>query len=114
LRDPRQAAEKLGLQVWDFLADFHHDRESVTEEAWAAIRTAAFRFSREVKPADIWQVTYGRALAGAVLLSSMSRVRVPSLTPQVRGRFRPLTFCSAAALPRHCNLASLTPPGRRC
>jgi hypothetical protein len=40
--------------VWDFLADYHNDPQSVTEETWAAIRLAAFRFSREVKPADIW------------------------------------------------------------
>jgi hypothetical protein len=66
--DPVQAAENLALSAWDFLAQYHHDRESVTEDAWAAIRLAAFKFSREVKPSDIWQVNYGRALAGAVLI----------------------------------------------
>lgn len=68
MSDPKQAAEKLALEVWDFLSAYHHDAASVTEEDWAAIRTAAFRFSREVKPADIWEVIYGRALAGAVLV----------------------------------------------
>jgi hypothetical protein len=53
MTDPKQAAEKLALQVWDFLADLHHDPESVTDEARAAIRAAAFRFSRDVKPSDI-------------------------------------------------------------
>lgn len=68
MSDAKQAAETLALSVWDFLSAYHHDAASVTEEAWAAIRLAAFKFSREVKPADIWEVTYGRALAGAVLI----------------------------------------------
>jgi hypothetical protein len=68
MTDPNQAAETLALAVWDFLSAYHHDAASVTEEDWAAIRTAAFKFSREVRPLDMWQVTYGRRLAGAVLV----------------------------------------------
>lgn len=65
--DPIQAAEKLALSVWDFLSE-HRVAGSVTDEARDAIRTAAFRFSREVQSSDIWQVTYARRLAGAVLV----------------------------------------------
>jgi hypothetical protein len=64
--DPIQAAERLAIQVWDFLSE-HHVTGSATEEQRAAIRTAAFKFSREVKSGDEWQVAYGRRLAGAVL-----------------------------------------------
>jgi hypothetical protein len=66
MSDPIQAAEKLALSVWDFLSE-HHVTGSVTDEQRDAIRTAAFKFSREVRPADIWQVTFGRRLAAAVL-----------------------------------------------
>jgi hypothetical protein len=62
--DPIQAAEKLALSVWDFLSE-HRVAGSVTHEARDAIRTAAFRFSREVQSSDIWQVTYARRLAAA-------------------------------------------------
>jgi len=65
--DPIQAAEKLALSVWDFLSE-HRVAGSVTDEARDAIRTAAFRFSREVQSSDIWQVTYARRLAAAVLV----------------------------------------------
>lgn len=68
MSDPKQAAEKLALAVWDFLAEYHHAPEAFTDERMAAIRTAAFRFSRGVKPADDWRVTYGRRLAGALLM----------------------------------------------
>jgi hypothetical protein len=66
MTDPVQVAEKLALICWDFLSD-HHVYGSVTDGQRDAIRTAAFRFSREVTPGDAWQVTYGRRLAGAVL-----------------------------------------------
>lgn len=68
LSNGTQAVEKLALAAWDFLAEYHNDPESFTEERLAAIRTAAFRFSRGVKPADDWEVTYGRRLAGALLM----------------------------------------------
>jgi hypothetical protein len=65
--EPVQAAEKLALSVWDFLSE-HRVAGSVTDEARDAIRTAAFRFSREVQSSDIGQVTYARRLAAAVLV----------------------------------------------
>jgi hypothetical protein len=68
LSDPKQAAEKLALAVWDSLAEWHNDPGSFTEERLAAIRTVAFLFSRNVKPSRDWQVLYGRRLAGALLL----------------------------------------------
>lgn len=64
--DPIQAAERLAIQVWDFLSE-HHVTGSVTKEQRAAIRRTAFQFSRSVPSSDIWQVTYGRRLAAAVL-----------------------------------------------
>jgi hypothetical protein len=68
MTDPKQAAERLALAVWDVLADYHHDPALVTDEAMAAIRTRAFKFSRNVKSCDMWQVEYGRRLAAAVLV----------------------------------------------
>jgi hypothetical protein len=71
MTDPEQAAEISALQVWDFLTDYHHFRhnaESVTDEAMEEIRNAVFKFRREVKSSDSWQVAYGRAPAYAVLV----------------------------------------------
>ena len=53
MSDPIQDAEKLALSVWDFLSE-HHVTGSATEKQRAAIRTAAFKFSREVKSGDEW------------------------------------------------------------
>jgi hypothetical protein len=68
--DPVHAAGRLALAVWDFLADIHHAAGlvTVTEETRDAIRAEAFRFSREVKSGDEWQIAYGRRLASAVLV----------------------------------------------
>ncbi|MFZ0229923.1 MAG: hypothetical protein WA285_01625 [Mycobacterium sp.] len=66
MSDPIQAAERLATEVWDFLSE-HHVTGSATEKQRAAIRATAFKFSREVKSGDEWQVAYGRRLAGAVL-----------------------------------------------
>jgi hypothetical protein len=67
LINPVQRAEKLAVDVWDFLAD-HPETSSVTDADKAAIRTTAFRFSREVTPSDVWQVSKGRDLALAVIV----------------------------------------------
>jgi hypothetical protein len=40
----------------------------VTEEQRGATRAEAFRFSREVRSGDKWQVEYGRHLPAAVLV----------------------------------------------
>ena len=67
MTDPVNAAGKLALAVWDFLSD-HHVYGSVTAEQRDAIRAEAFKFSREVRSGDEWQVHYGRHLAAAVLV----------------------------------------------
>jgi hypothetical protein len=57
--------------VWDLLAA-HYEHSSVTQDEMQAIRQAAFSFSRRVKSGDEWQVSLGRALAGAVLMWAAS------------------------------------------
>jgi hypothetical protein len=67
MSDPIQDAEKLALSVWEFLFE-RQVTGSANEKQRGAIRTAAFKFSREVKSGDEWQTAYGRRLAGAVLV----------------------------------------------
>jgi hypothetical protein len=68
MTEPKQATEQLALTVWDFLAEYHNDPQSLTDEHKAAIRTEAFQFSRDVKSSDDWRVTYGRRLAASVMV----------------------------------------------
>jgi hypothetical protein len=68
MTDAKQAAETLALSVWDLLADYHHEPQSVTDEAREALRTTAFEFSRNVQPSDVWQLPYARGLATAAIM----------------------------------------------
>jgi hypothetical protein len=68
MTDTKRAAEKLAPAVWDLLNEYRNAPEAFTDERLAAIRTAAFRFSRGVKSSDAWEVVYGRRLAGALLM----------------------------------------------
>lgn len=67
MSDQNQAADALALCAWDIIADYRNDPASVTDEVKGRLRTGAFRFSRSLKSSDDWQVSYGRALAAAVI-----------------------------------------------
>jgi hypothetical protein len=56
------------LNVCDLISEYRNDPASVTDENKAAIRAAAFKFSREVKSSEDWRVTVGRHLAATVLV----------------------------------------------